>query len=94
MAEKLQRENILRMRIGDAAVDFRWLNVGRNFRWLPMKELHLERPSDTIKVTAVQFGGGGLSHLLAICLTTSLIEPKQPQQPPKQSCCRSGFSRE
>ena len=44
MAEKLQRENILRVQIGDAFVDFRWLNVGRSFRWLPMKELHLERP--------------------------------------------------
>jgi hypothetical protein len=63
MAEKLQRENILRVQVGDAFVDFRWLNVGRSFRWLPMKELNLVRPSDTIKVTAIQFGGGGLVHL-------------------------------
>jgi len=63
MAEKLQRENILRVQVGDAFVDFRWLNVGRSFRWLPMKELNLVRPSDTIKVTVIQFGGGGLVHL-------------------------------
>ncbi|MCS7253417.1 MAG: hypothetical protein RMK18_03310 [Armatimonadota bacterium] len=63
MAEKLERDNILRVQIGDAEVDFRWRNVGRSFRWLPMKEFTLKRPADTVKVTAAQFGGVGVVHL-------------------------------
>lgn len=63
MAEKLERDNILLVQIGDAAVDFRWRNVGRNFRWLPMQEFTMKQPADVVQVTAVQFGGAGVAHL-------------------------------
>lgn len=63
MAEKLERDNILQVQIGDAAVDFRWRNVGRSFKWLPMQVLNLEKPVNFLRVTAIQFGGAGVVHL-------------------------------
>jgi len=53
-----------------------------------MKELNLERPSDTIKVTAVQFGGCGVVHLneaqaKSIWLDTIYLtdDPKETEPP-------------
>ncbi len=91
MAEKLERDNILRVQVSDASIDFHWRNVGRSFRWLPMQEFTIKQPADVVQVTAVQFGGAGVVHLNeaqapsiwldTIYLTSDLseIEPPSPE---------------
>lgn len=55
-------DNILRISIGDSAVDFRWRRRRRP-PWLPGLTVQLTRPAVKVSMTAVQFGGVGLRIL-------------------------------
>ncbi|MFN3421599.1 MAG: hypothetical protein ACK40X_07750, partial [Armatimonadota bacterium] len=99
MAEKLERDNILRVQVGSASVDFRWRNVGRSFKWLPMQEFTINQPADVVQVTAVQFGGAGIVHLneaqvpsiwLDTIYLTSYLSETEPPSPQLERLVKFG----
>ncbi|MBM4036870.1 MAG: hypothetical protein FJ290_00010 [Planctomycetes bacterium] len=82
------RENIVRLGIGEAPpVDFKWTWQGR-FAWLPLQEVELKQPAASLSLTAAQFGGKGLRILYecqarslwvdSIYLTSDLSETQGP----------------